>query len=74
MKHKTFAAILAGAIAALGVPAVQADPIKTCTTADEPKSGWTTTGSQKGSCNSSHELEEETVTNPGGGTPPGQQP
>jgi hypothetical protein len=74
MNRKTAAAILIGAIAALGIPAGQADSIKTCTTPDEPKSGWTTEGSQKGSCNSSHERTDETVTNPGGGTPPGQQP
>jgi hypothetical protein len=73
MKHKAIAAILAGAIAALGVPAAQSGS-KTCTTADDPRSGWSTSGSQKGSCNSSHELEEETVSNPGGGQPPGQQP
>jgi hypothetical protein len=74
MKYKAIAAMVAGTIAALGVSAGQTASVKTCTEPDEPKSGWTTTGSQKGSCNSSHELQEETVSNPGGNQPRGQQP
>jgi hypothetical protein len=73
--RKVVAALAAAlAIGVLAAPAVQADPIKTCTTQDSPKPKWETTGEQMGSCQSSHPLEEQTVTNPGGNQPGGQQP
>ena len=62
------------ALGALAAPVVQADSIKTCTEEGTPKPKWETTGEQKGSCHSSHPLEEQTVTNPGGHQPGGQQP
>jgi hypothetical protein len=62
------------AIGVLAAPAVQADPIKDCVTEGEPKANWSTTGTQKGSCQSSHEREDVAVNNPGGNQPKGQQP
>jgi hypothetical protein len=62
------------AIGVLAAPAVQADPIKDCTVAGEPKANWSTDGTQKGSCQSSHPLENVAVNNPGGNQPKGQQP
>ena len=75
--RRKMAGILAGALAVAALaaaPAVQADSIKDCDQADSPSNGWTTEGVQKGSCKSSHELEEVAVTNPGGKQPGGRQP
>jgi hypothetical protein len=71
------AAILAAALAVgslAAAPALQADPIKDCVEQGTPKPNWSTEGTQKGSCNSSHPREDQTVTNPGGNQPGGQQP
>jgi hypothetical protein len=62
------------AIGVLAAPAVQADSIKDCVEEGTPKPNWSTEGTQKGSCNSSHPREDETVLNPGGKPPKGQQP
>jgi hypothetical protein len=75
--RRKIAGILAAALAAAALtaaPAAQAAPFKECDQADSPSNGWTTEGEQKGSCKSSHELEEVAVTNPGGKTPPSKQP
>jgi hypothetical protein len=64
--------VLLGAIGASGAQANNSE--KPCSEADSPSSGWTTEGTQKGSCKSSHELADETVKNPGGQEPPAKQP
>jgi hypothetical protein len=72
----TLAAVLA--VGVLGAPAVQGAPsdsaFKDCNVSDSPKNNWTTEGEKQGSCKSSHELEEETVKNPGGNEPGPFQP
>jgi hypothetical protein len=72
--RRRWLALPVAAVMAVAPATALGDPVKDCVTGDSPKSGWSTEGTQKGSCQSSHPREDETVKNPGGGTPPGQQP
>lgn len=77
LRRRLVAVLFCGAIAmgsVFGTGTATAAPIKECVEEDEPSQNWTTEGTQKGSCKSSHERDDETVTNPGGATPPGKQP
>jgi hypothetical protein len=65
------------AAAALAVPAVGgAASTKTCTESGTPHKNFTTSNTQTSACNSNSDVgtSDVTVTNGGGGTPPGQQP
>jgi hypothetical protein len=64
------------AIAALAAPAANGASSKTCTESGTPHQNWETTVTQTSACNSSSDNKQspQTVTNPGGNQPAGQQP
>ncbi len=64
------------AIGALAAPVAQGASTKECTEEGTPHKNWTTDVTQTSACNSASDNKQsaQTVNNPGGNQPAGQQP